>query len=144
MRRSLASLICSAALAVAQPASASVTLTWLGQSTFVMTAATGLKARIDPTNPGMYKPALVGGAGVVTVGHEHGDHNYVQMATGGPAVNRGLAAGELAGGRFRLRTVGESVKVLDESSKVVQAGHPVTPAAGKPPAERTVMVMNYE
>jgi len=67
-----------------------VTITWLGQSTFVMTTSTGLKVLLDPTNPGAYNPAPVDGVDAITVSHEHGDHNYVQMATGAPLILRGL------------------------------------------------------
>ncbi len=236
-----------AAVAAAQPAPTTVTLTWLGQSTFVMSTSTGLKALLDPTNPGTYKPAPVDGVDVVTVSHEHGDHNYVQMATGSPAIIRGLAGGDvakidqtvkgvrirtvasfhdpqqgaqrgknaifvfeapgiriahlgdlghpldaqqvsaigpadvlmiptgggptidaktalevagqlkakviipmhvgtaaMAGGRSRLAAVDEFVKILDGSTKVARPGHSVTLVAGKLPADRTVMVLNYE
>lgn len=247
MIRILMVLIGAAALAAAQPAPATVTLTWLGQSTFVMDTSTGLKALLDPTNPGAYKPAPVGGLDVVTITHEHPDHNYIQMATGSPAIIRGLASDAVAkidqtvkgvrirtvasfhdpqqgaqrgknaifvfelpglrvvhlgdlghkldaqqvsaigpadvlmipvsggptidpktavevaqqlsakvvipmhfgtaamsGGSFRLGGVDEFLKVLEPGTKVVQAGHSITLAAGKLPAERTVMVMKYE
>jgi L-ascorbate metabolism protein UlaG (beta-lactamase superfamily) len=85
-----------AVLVAAQAVPASVTLTWLGQSTFVMSTSTGLKALIDPTNPGAYTPSPVGGLDVVTVSHEHPDHNYLQLATGSPLVLRGLASNEYA------------------------------------------------
>jgi L-ascorbate metabolism protein UlaG (beta-lactamase superfamily) len=84
-------ILISAAVVAAQTAPSSITITWLGQSTFVMSTSTGLKVLMDPTNPGAYNPAPVEGADVVTVSHEHGDHNYVQMATGGPLIIRGLA-----------------------------------------------------
>ncbi len=42
-------LISASAVAHAQVAPSSVTLTWLGQSTFVMTTNTGLKALLDPS-----------------------------------------------------------------------------------------------
>jgi L-ascorbate metabolism protein UlaG (beta-lactamase superfamily) len=74
----------------AQAPPASVTITWLGQSTFVLNTSTGLKALLDPTNPGAYNPPPVSGVDVVTVTHEHPDHSYVQMATGTPLILRGL------------------------------------------------------
>lgn len=82
--------------AAAQIAPSSATLTWLGQSTFVMTAGTGLKVLIDPTNPGAYNPKPVEGADAITVSHEHPDHNYVQMATGSPLIIRGLTQDDFA------------------------------------------------
>jgi L-ascorbate metabolism protein UlaG (beta-lactamase superfamily) len=83
-------LIAASAVAAAQAASSTVTITWLGQSTFVLSTNSGLKVLLDPTNPGAYNPAPVEGVDVVTVSHEHSDHNYVQMATGNPLVIRGL------------------------------------------------------
>jgi L-ascorbate metabolism protein UlaG (beta-lactamase superfamily) len=83
-------LLSLAALAVGQTGPSSVTLTWLGQATFVMTTSTGLKVLLDPTNPGAYNPPPVEGVDVITITHEHGDHNYVQMATGNPLIIRGL------------------------------------------------------
>jgi len=111
MIRLLALLAALAAAAAAQPGPATVTLTYLGQATFVMSTSTGLKALIDPVAQGMYKNAPVDGVDVVTVSHEHPDHNYVQLATGSPAVVRGLADGEFARidqtvKGVRIRTVG--------------------------------------
>ena len=96
MKRLLMLVLCLAGVVAAQTAPATVTLTWLGQSTFVMSTSTGLKALLDPTNPGAFKPAPVDGVDVVTITHEHPDHNYVKLATGNPEIIRGLAAGEVA------------------------------------------------
>ena len=96
MKRLLMVLLCFAGAAAAQTAPATVTLTWLGQATFVMSTSTGLKALLDPTNPGAFKPAPVDGLDLVTITHEHPDHNYVKLATGNPDIIRGLAAGEVA------------------------------------------------
>ena len=96
MSRCLVLLAAVAALAAAQPGPATVTFTYLGQSMFVMSASTGLKALIDPVAPMMYKNEPVDGVDVVTVSHEHPDHNYVQLATGTPTIIRGLASGEIA------------------------------------------------
>jgi L-ascorbate metabolism protein UlaG (beta-lactamase superfamily) len=83
-------------VAAAQTGPSSVTLTWLGQSTFVMDTSTGLKVLLDPTNPGAYNAAPVDGVDVVTVTHEHGDHNYIKLATGSPLILRGLTADDFA------------------------------------------------
>ncbi len=85
-------LLLLAGRAAAQGEPVSVTLTWLGQSTFVMATSTGLRVLIDPTNPGAYNPAPVEGVDAITVSHEHPDHNYVQLAAGSPLVIRGLTA----------------------------------------------------
>jgi L-ascorbate metabolism protein UlaG (beta-lactamase superfamily) len=109
MIRVLALFASIAAVAAAQPGPASVTLTYMGQSTFEMTTSAGLKVLIDPQT--MTKNDPVGGVEVVTVSHEHPDHNAVQLATGSPTVIRGLAGGDyvkvdqtIKG--VRIRTVG--------------------------------------
>lgn len=96
MTRLLILLSILAVAAAAQTAPAAITLTWLGQSTFVMTTNTGPKVLLDPTNPGAFKPAPVDGLDLVTVSHEHPDHNYLKLANGNPEVVRGLASGEVA------------------------------------------------
>lgn len=83
-------LITASAVAAAQAAPSTVSITWLGQSTFVMSTNSGLKVLLDPANPGAYNPAPVDGVDVITVSHEHGDHNYVRLATGSPLILRGL------------------------------------------------------
>lgn len=98
MIRALALLaaLTTAAVASAQSGQASATFTYLGQSTFVLSTSTGLKVLIDPVSPMMFKNDPVDGVDVVTVSHEHPDHNYVQLATGSPTVLRGLANGDFA------------------------------------------------
>ena len=66
---------------------------WLGQSCFVIqTPETTILT--DPFNERMgYSVTRVEGVDVVTVSHEHGDHNNVAMAAGEPIVLRGLGEG---------------------------------------------------
>jgi len=76
---------------------ATISLTWYGQSTFVLTTNTGLKALLDPTGPGTgYNIPTVTGVDLVTVSHEHSDHNNVSLAGGNPLVLRGLAGNDWA------------------------------------------------
>jgi len=66
---------------------------WLGQACFVIQTddATVL---LDPYNPSLgYDVERVRGVDIVTVSHEHFDHNYVAMAEGKPLVLRGLTQG---------------------------------------------------
>ncbi len=91
MIRTLTLFVILSAVAAAQSAPAAATLTYLGQSTFVMSTNTGLKVLIDPVAPMMRKNAPVEGVDVVAVTHEHPDHNYVELATGNPTILRGLA-----------------------------------------------------
>ncbi len=96
MKRLLLLLFCVACMVAAQSAPATVTLTWLGQSTFVMNTSTGLKALLDPTNLGAFKPAPLDGMDIVTITHEHPDHNYVKLANGNPEIIHGLEGTEVA------------------------------------------------
>jgi L-ascorbate metabolism protein UlaG (beta-lactamase superfamily) len=73
---------------------------WLGHSSFLITAESGTKILTDP-----YKPdsSLTYGeiketADVVTVSHEHFDHNNVRAVRGNPVVLR--QSGEAKGIRF--------------------------------------------
>ena len=69
---------------------APVLLTWLGQACFVLQSG-DTTVLLDPIPLTMgYSPKPVA-AGVVTVSHEHSDHNNIGLATGSPTVLRGLA-----------------------------------------------------
>lgn len=70
-------------------------LQWLGHSTFVLTSSQGAKILIDPVNNSTgYTITPQSGVDVVTVSHEHGDHNNVAMATGNSSlILRGLTTG---------------------------------------------------
>lgn len=70
-----------------------VTLTWLGQSCFLLGTAAGTRVLIDPIPKGMGYDLPAGlRADVVTVSHDHFDHNNVALATGRTRVLRGLTA----------------------------------------------------
>ena len=91
---------------------AAITLTWFGQSTFVLKTSTGLNALLDPAGPGTgYNIPTQSGIDLVTVSHEHSDHNAVSLAAGSPTVLRGLAGNDWAKidqtiKGVRVRTVG--------------------------------------
>lgn len=73
------------------------TLTWLGHPTFILTTSTGLTALLDPMAPAVGYPLTpVNGVDLVTVSHEHSDHNFVSLATGTPTIVRGLAGNDWA------------------------------------------------
>jgi L-ascorbate metabolism protein UlaG (beta-lactamase superfamily) len=66
---------------------------WLGQSCFVIQAG-DTTILTDPFNAQVgYEVPRVEGVDVVTISHEHGDHNNAAMAVGSPVVLRGLAGG---------------------------------------------------
>ena len=66
---------------------------WLGHASFLITSETGTKIITDPyvaaenLNYGEIKES----ADIVTVSHEHGDHNYVDGIRGNPEAIRGTA-----------------------------------------------------
>jgi L-ascorbate metabolism protein UlaG (beta-lactamase superfamily) len=98
MRRLLLSLgvisvVGSAGLLAARGAAPVARLTWYGQSCFLLETAAGTRVVMDPV-PGNigYTPPADLKADVVTVSHEHGDHNIVALVQGKPKILRGLTA----------------------------------------------------
>jgi L-ascorbate metabolism protein UlaG (beta-lactamase superfamily) len=70
-----------------------VTLTWLGQSCFVLTTTAGTRIVMDPISKAVGYELPVGlRADVVTVSHEHYDHNNVGLVTSHTRVLRGLTS----------------------------------------------------
>jgi L-ascorbate metabolism protein UlaG (beta-lactamase superfamily) len=69
-------------------------LTWFGQSCFLLESAAGTRVVMDPIPAaGLgYTPPKDLKADLVTVSHEHGDHNNVALVGGNPTVLRGLTA----------------------------------------------------
>jgi len=76
---------------------AAINLTWLGQSTFILATSSGLTALLDPMGASVgYPLTTITGVDLVTVSHEHSDHNNVGLAAGSPLVLRGLAGSDWA------------------------------------------------
>jgi L-ascorbate metabolism protein UlaG (beta-lactamase superfamily) len=63
---------------------------WFGQSCFLLQAG-DTRILMDPIPPTMGYPVEATAASVVTISHEHFDHNYVELAKGNPAILRGLS-----------------------------------------------------
>ena len=63
---------------------------YFGHNFFQITTRQGTKIVTDPLAPGRYPTPFVT-PHVVTVGREHPNHNYVQLAQGNPIILRGLA-----------------------------------------------------
>ncbi len=73
-------------------AAETVTLRWFGHAYFVITSPEGVRVALDPFgNIGYAVPGAA--ADVVTVSHEHGDHNGADGLAGSPVILRGLKAG---------------------------------------------------
>jgi len=63
---------------------------YFGHNFFQITTSKGTKIITDPLAPGMHPTPNVT-PHVVTVGREHPNHNYVELARGNPIILRGLA-----------------------------------------------------
>jgi len=75
---------------VAHASEPDVTIQYFGHNFFQITTGKGTQIVTDPLAPGMYPTPYVA-PHVVTVGREHPNHNYVQLAQGNPIILRGLA-----------------------------------------------------
>jgi L-ascorbate metabolism protein UlaG (beta-lactamase superfamily) len=75
---------------VAYATEAEAVIQYFGHNFFQITTRQGTKIVTDPLAPGRYPTPSVT-PHVVTVGREHPNHNYVQLAQGNPIILRGLA-----------------------------------------------------
>ncbi len=66
-----------------------VTIEFFGHNFFQITSSKGTKIITDPVAPGFYPTPSVS-PHAVTVGREHPNHNYVELAQGKPVILRGL------------------------------------------------------
>ena len=66
---------------------------WLGHAAFLITSDAGTKIITDPyaTSSSVTYDEIKESADIVTVSHEHGDHNNVAAVKGNPEVVRGTA-----------------------------------------------------
>jgi L-ascorbate metabolism protein UlaG (beta-lactamase superfamily) len=81
-------IVCASLIAADQPKP--VKVTWLGHACFIIESPGGTKILTDPYNNKIgYKVSRIK-ADVVTVSHEHGDHNNTARAEGEPKIIRGL------------------------------------------------------
>jgi L-ascorbate metabolism protein UlaG (beta-lactamase superfamily) len=74
----------------AYAAEADASIQYFGHNFFQITTRQGTQIVTDPLAPGRYPTPYVT-PHVVTVGREHPNHNYVQLAQGHPIILRGLA-----------------------------------------------------
>jgi L-ascorbate metabolism protein UlaG (beta-lactamase superfamily) len=77
---------------------------WLGHACFLLTSDSGTRIITDPYTPGAfgldYAP-VAAEADIVTVSHEHADHNDVAGVKGKPQIVRGVGTHEAKGIRFK-------------------------------------------
>ncbi len=79
---------------------------WLGHAAFVFTAEDGTKVLTDPYVPGAYDGAVGYGkieevADIVTVSHEHADHNGARDLPGKPQVLKGSGEWAIKGVKIK-------------------------------------------
>jgi len=76
---------------------------WLGHSSFLMTSGSGKKILTDPYESvfGLKYGEIKESADVVTVSHEHGDHNNTKAVKGNPVVVKTSGPVEHAGIKIR-------------------------------------------
>ena len=67
-----------------------VTLEFFGHNFFQITSSKGTKIITDPVSPGFYPTPNIA-PHAITVGREHPNHNYVEIAKNKPVILRGLA-----------------------------------------------------
>jgi L-ascorbate metabolism protein UlaG (beta-lactamase superfamily) len=77
---------------------------WLGHACFLLTSESGLRIITDPYTSGVYgldyaPPAET--ADIVTVSHDHADHNNVAAVKGNPQVVQGVGSHEAKGIKFK-------------------------------------------
>jgi L-ascorbate metabolism protein UlaG (beta-lactamase superfamily) len=73
----------------AHAAQADATIEFFGHNFFQITSSKGTRVITDPVAPGFYPTPKVT-PHAVTVGREHPNHNYVELAQGKPVILRGL------------------------------------------------------
>jgi len=77
---------------------------WLGHAAFLITSDEGTKIVTDPYQPGMFGlnyGKIDEAADIVTVSHDHADHNYVQGVPGKPQVVKSSGTSKVKGIEFK-------------------------------------------
>lgn len=74
--------------------------TWFGHSCFLITTDNGTRILTDPYDDTVGYPMHTVNADIVTLSHDHFDHNHISMATGNPVVCRTAGVHEVNGVRI--------------------------------------------
>ncbi len=76
---------------------------WLGHASFMITSDTGIKIVTDPyvTGGDLSYGEIKESADIVTVSHNHGDHNNIAAVRGNPKVVSRAAMAEIKGIKFK-------------------------------------------
>jgi L-ascorbate metabolism protein UlaG (beta-lactamase superfamily) len=86
-------LLPAAGSGAAEVRTGKITFKWYGQACFLIETPGGVRILTDPVYMGDYRPPRDVVPDVVTVSHEHVDHNQVDKVAGKPLVLRGLTEG---------------------------------------------------
>lgn len=70
---------------------------WYGHSCFLMTDSRGVTVLTDPCDPSFGYDLKKTSADVLTVSHDHEDHNYISVVTGNTQILRTAGEYEIAG-----------------------------------------------
>jgi len=72
---------------------------WLGHASFLITSESGTKIVTDPyvVRGGLQYGEIEEAADIVTVSHQHGDHNNVAAVRGNPEVIQGIGSQQVKG-----------------------------------------------
>jgi L-ascorbate metabolism protein UlaG (beta-lactamase superfamily) len=94
-------------------------VTWYGHAAFLITTGQGIKIITDPYKPGgsIAYQAIPDEADIVTVSHDHTDHNYVEGLPGKPQVIKGAGRHEIRG------VVVEGIASYHDDTGGSQRGH---------------------
>ncbi len=77
---------------------------WIGHASFQIELKDGLRIRTDPYDASIGLPISKLAADIVTVSHEHFDHNATHLVAGNPSVLRGDVDETIGSARFRSIT----------------------------------------
>jgi L-ascorbate metabolism protein UlaG (beta-lactamase superfamily) len=100
-------------------------ITWLGHATFLVEASDGTRIITDPFEAGSYDGAvgyapISDRADIVTVSHDHADHNAVDAVGGDPEVVRGAESRTVKGISIRgVNTYHDESKGQDRGRNTV-------------------------
>lgn len=95
---------------------------WLGHACFLITSDSGLKIITDPyiQESGLKYSAIDESADIVTVSHDHFDHNNVSAVKGNPEIVKGSGTRTVKGIQFRgIATYHDEAKGAQRGNNVV-------------------------
>lgn len=102
-----------------------VRIKWLGHAAFLITSGSGVRIITDPYQSGAYGGQIGYGeipdqADIVTVSHDHGDHNYAQGIAGSPEIIKEPGTYQVRGITFKgLATFHDAVEGKERGKNII-------------------------